>query len=155
MGTSTNAGEGGARKGAPERVTVYYVTRPWRGDDLPEVTAFSGVRTAKQITLDRSPGFGCWGGPRSQRIMGRHLANVCYSPLDAVKMYRAHMGRNAETLRAQYEEACRHAANAVRLLDWVEHPLPEIATCGACGKPVTEGQHPGCYTTNVPEEVQS
>lgn len=28
-------------------------------------------------------------------------------------------------------------------------PKP-IPNCGACGKPVTEGQHPGCYTTNVP-----
>lgn len=28
-----------------------------------------------------------------------------------------------------------------------------IPNCGACGKPVTEGQHPGCYTTNVPDTL--
>jgi hypothetical protein len=28
-----------------------------------------------------------------------------------------------------------------------------IQNCGACGKPVTEGQHPGCYTINQPSDT--
>lgn len=105
MSTDRNVNENnrGARKGAPERVTVWFVVTPWR-EDKPKTVAATGMRTARMIRLD---------SPRPQgihtsQITGRDLERVAYTELDAVRNYHAGLARKvgyaAENLASLQEQ---------------------------------------------------
>lgn len=133
---------GGARKGAPKRVTVWFVIEPW-GADGPTLVSVEGTQTAVQIRLDKRPQGIYWSTIKRE--------HAHYTALDAVRSYHSQIARKLGIAREQVATMAERLANAETLL----HSTAAVPNCGACGKPVTEGQHPGCYTTNVPEEVQA
>jgi hypothetical protein len=98
-----------------ERVTIYIVARNM--DDVPELVVCEGVRTERQIRLDKSPPY---RSGLNRIVPINRWPRLCWTPLDAAHAYAAGCAIGVQHARDRLSEAEEYDAGAKALLARVE-----------------------------------